>query len=357
MNGPGTITSGERLRQSLDHREPDHIPLFAPNIIDTREPYDPELTRYLERFPFDAMEGIGGILSTPSAHRDLGDDTSEDGYGCRYRYMGVGLPYCIHSPLAEARTIADVEAFDWPDPEAPEWVAVDAADKARAKRDSTDGVIGVGISPLFHQYHYLRGFEEWMMDIAGNRGVHEAIAGHIHHINKTLIMRVLEAIGPYVDVVSTGDDLGHSTAPYMSPADFRALVKPWYADLIGGIKARWPHLKFYLHSHGQIMDFVPDLVECGVDVLNPVLPLDHMDGAALKRDFGQDLCFHGGVDIEGIVPFGTVAEVRDHVKAVIDALAPGGGYWFKCQAISPVMPPGNVMAAYDCAVEYGIYTH
>ena len=352
------MTTGERLRLSLEHREPDRVPIFAPNIIDTREPYDPDLKRYLDEFPFDEMEGVGGLLTTPSALRPLGgpdDDLFEDGYGCRYRYMGVGLPYCIHSPLSGASTAADVDAFEWPDAEAVEWVAADAAARARAKRESTDGLINVGIGPLFHQYHYLRGFDEWMLDIAGNRAVHQAIAGHIHRINQTILMRALEAVAPYVDLVSTGDDLGHSTAPYMSPVDFCALVKPWYADLIGAIKRRWPHLRFYLHSHGQIMDFVPDLAECGVDVLNPVLPLDHMDGPALKRDFGDRLTFHGGVDIEGIVPFGTVCEVRDHVKQVIDTLAPGGGYWFKCQAISPVMPPENVMAAYDLALEYGVY--
>ncbi|MFH1571216.1 MAG: uroporphyrinogen decarboxylase family protein [Gemmatimonadota bacterium] len=311
--------------------------------------------RYLEAFPFDELEGLGGVMATPSAHRDLGNDGFQDGYGCRFRYMGVGLPYCVYSPLAGAGTVAEVEAFPWPDPEAPEWIAPDAAAKAEAKRQSTDGLIAVGIPPLFHQYHYLRGFEAWMLDIAENRAVHEAIAGRLHHIHKTLILRLLAEVAPFVDLVSTGDDLGHSTAPYMSPADLRALVKPRYADLIGSIKGRWPHLKFYLHSHGQIMDFVPDLVECGVDVLNPVLPLDHMDAKALKRDFGSQLTFHGGIDIERIVPFGTVREVRDHVREVIDILGPGGGYWLKCQAISPVMPPANVMAAYDGALEYGVH--
>ena len=105
-----------------------------------------------------------------------------------------------------------------------------------------------------------------------------------------------------------GDDFGWSLAPYMSPADFHRLVVPYYADLVGRVKSRFPHCKFYLHSHGQIMDLVPDLVACGVDVLNPILPVDHMDPVQLKGEFGDALCFHGGIDVEHIMPFGTVGE-------------------------------------------------
>jgi uroporphyrinogen decarboxylase len=92
-----------------------------------------------------------------------------------------------------------------------------------------------------------------------------------------------------------------------------------------------------------------------VDVLNPILPLDNMDPVALKRDHGDDLCFHGGIDIERIVPLGSEREVREHVREVIDVMAPGGGYWLKLQAISPVCPPENVMAAYEEARDYGGY--
>ena len=349
------MTSKERVLLALDHKEPDRIPLFGPNVIKTREPYDARVQEFLDTFTFDRFAGLGRLITTPAEHRELADETFVDGYGCRYKYMGVGSPYCTYSPLAHAETIADIEAFDWPDPEAPGLVAVDARETVKAVRDQGEHVIAVGVPTLFHQYHHLRGFEQWMIDIKLNRGVHEAIAGHIHQINSTLLMRLLAEVGEYVDVVTAGDDLGTSVVSYMSPADFRALIKPYYSDLIGRIKGRFPHIKCYLHSHGQIMDLVPDLIDCGVDVLNPILPLDHMDPVRLKREFGNDLCFHGGIDIEHILPFGTVDEVRDHVKEVIDILAPDGGYWFKAQAISPVIPPENVIAAYELALEYGRY--
>ncbi len=348
-----------RILMSLNHQEPDRIPIFAPNMINTREPYDPVLEAFLVNFPFDGLANVGGLVSPPGALRDDPDTTDPDiqldGYGCRYKYMGVGLPYSIHAPLADAETLADVDAFDWPDPEAPDLIPKDLKTRASRMKETETRPLSASVPHTFHQYHYLRGFEQWMVDIKLNRQVHRAIAGHIGHINRALILRVLEEVGDEIDLVMAGDDFGHSTAPYMSPVDFQALVKPIYCDLIQAIKSRYPHIRFYLHSHGQIMDLVPDLIDCGVDVLNPILPLDHMDPVQLKQDYGDALCFHGGIDIEHIVPFGTVDEVRDHVKRVIDILAPGGGYWFKLQAISPVIPPENVIVAYETARDYGRY--
>jgi uroporphyrinogen decarboxylase len=188
-----------------------------------------------------------------------------------------------------------------------------------------------------------------------NPDLHKAIADRIHHINSTRAMRLLEAVGDYTDIVTTGDDFGTSTDPFMAPEDFRAYIKPYFKDIIGQIKQQFPHIKFYLHSHGQIMDLVPDLIDCGVDILNPILPLDNMDPVRLKNKFGKRLSFEGGIDIEHILLFGTVDDVREHVKRIIDILAPGGGFLFKAQAISRLIPYENLITAYNLALEYGRY--
>jgi uroporphyrinogen decarboxylase len=323
--------------------------------MNTREPYDARVRSFLDESPFDRLANVDGLLDHPSKKRELQGDLFVDGYGCRYEYRGVGLPYCVYSPLGNAETVADVEAFDWPDPAAPDLVAPDAREKALALRAQGAYATSVGLPLIYHQYHYLRGFERWMLDVRLKPDVHEAISSRLVHIHGTLLLRLLEEVGDCVDIVSGGDDLGWSVAPYMSPADFRKLIKPHYRTLIERIKGRWPHIKFYLHSHGQIMDLVPDLIECGVDILNPILPLDNMDPVRLKREYGADLCFHGGIDVEHVLPFGTEDEVRQHVRQVIDILAPGGGYWFKAQVISPVIPPENVVVAYEAAMEHGQY--
>jgi len=349
------MNSRQRILLALNHQEPDRVPLFAPNIIRTDTPYPEPLQHFLDAFPFDQLVQLEGLVNAPAQLRELADGTLVDGYGCRFKYMGVGLPYCIYSPLAQAESIADVTTFAWPDPNAPGLIAADIQATASALHAAQQSLVAVEVKPLFHQYHYLRGFEQWMIDIKLNQGLHQALADHLYHLNLTLLMRLLDQVAPYVDLVMTFDDFGTSTATYMAPQDFRTLIKPYYQDMIARIKGRYPNRTFYLHSHGQIMALLPDMIECGVDVLNPILPLDNMDPVRLKTEFGRHLCFHGGVDIEHILPFGAVADVRDHVRRVIDILAPGGGFWFKAQAISPLIPPQNLITAYQLALEYGRY--
>ncbi|MBN1401381.1 MAG: hypothetical protein JXA74_11125, partial [Anaerolineae bacterium] len=116
----------QRVLMATGHQEPDRIPIFSPNIMDTAAPYDPGLRRYLDAFPFDDLASVAGYVGAPAEKVEQPDGSFLDGYGCRYRYMGVGLPYCIHSPLAEAETLAEIEAHPWPDPEAPGLIAADA---------------------------------------------------------------------------------------------------------------------------------------------------------------------------------------------------------------------------------------
>jgi uroporphyrinogen decarboxylase len=348
------MNSRERVLLAINHQEPDRVPMFKPNLIQTHEPLDERVRRFLNTFEFDRFEGLNRFLDSPIKRHRLSEDLYEDSYGCRFRYKGVGMPYCIHHPLAYAETIEDVERFNWPDPEEVK-IAPNAREEAKEIREKSGYATAVGVDMLFHRYHYLRGFDRWLIDLKTNPRLHKAIADRIHHINVTLAMKLLDEVGEYTDIVTTGDDFGTSTSPYMSPWDFRVHIKPYLKDLIGRIKGRFPHIKFYLHSHGQIMDLVPDLIDCGVDILNPILPLDNMDPVVLKREFGEKLCFEGGIDIEHILIFGTVEEVREHVKRVIDILAPDGGYLFKLQAISYLIPYENLRAAYEFALEYGRY--
>ena len=337
------MTSREHVLAAASCKLPDRLPLFKPNIMNTNAPYEKGLLDFLDSFGFDDFAGPGRVTNAPSNQEKAGNDEFIDGYGCIFRYRGVGLPYCTFSPLAEAETVRDVETFSWP--EIDEFV-IETFDT------DSDYATMVHVPHLFHQYHYLRGFERWMLDIRENPVILQAIAERIFHNNVTLIMQLLDRVGSRTDMVAAGDDFGWSQAPYMSPLDFRTFIKPYYRKMIARIKERYPHIKFYLHSHGQIMDLVPDLIECGVDILNPVLPLDNMDPVKLKREYGNRLCFHGGIDIENIVPFGTLEQVKEHVKSIIDTLGEGGGYWFKLQVISPIVPPENIITAYELAREY-----
>jgi len=353
-----TMNSRERVLLAINHKEPDRVPIFKPNIIPTYEPFDERTQNFLNTFDFDHFVGFNGFIkNNPETRRELPDEVFEDSYGCKFKYKGVGGAYCIFHPLASAKTIADIKKFNWPDVDNNDLIAEDARDRAKEIYKNTEHATSVGVGMLFHRYQWLRGFEQWLLDMKENPELHQAIADKIYHINSSRCMRLLKEVGDYTDIVTNGDDFGTSTAPFMAPEDFQIHIKPYFKDLVGQIKQQFPHIKFYLHSHGQIMDLVPDLIDCGVDILNPILPLDNMDAVTLKREFGNQLSFEGGIDIEHILLFGTVDDVREHVKKVIDTLAPGGGYLFKAQAISRLIPYENVITAYNLALEYGRYSN
>jgi uroporphyrinogen decarboxylase len=157
--------------------------------------------------------------------------------------------------------------------------------------------------------------------------------------------------------VHVEDDLGMQDGPFMSPELYRKRVKPYHNKIYSFIKS---HCDAYLvlHSDGAISPFIPDLIEMGIDALNPVqFTAKGMQTDRLKREFGQDICFWGGgCDTQKVLPFGTPDQVRDEVKRRIDDLAPGGGFVFAAvHNITPGVPAENIAVMFETAREYGVY--
>ncbi|MCY2929979.1 MAG: hypothetical protein NTV86_10880 [Planctomycetota bacterium] len=166
---------------------------------------------------------------------------------------------------------------------------------------------------------------------------------------------IYAAVGDRADVVfGLGDDVASQAALWMSPEHYRRYVKPRHARIVGFIKAR-TRAKVIFHCCGACRAILPDLIEIGVDVLNPTqTAAAGMDPFELKRDFGADLAFWGGLDVQHLLPRGTVPDVERAVKRHIDALAPGGGYILSpSHIIQRGTPPENVLAMYRTAVDYG----
>jgi len=347
------MNSRERVLFAINHKEPDRVPIGSPG---GRVNLDDDAKRFIETFDFDRFVSLDFMKNIEEKHK-LSDDVYVDNYGCIYKHKGVSqIPYCIHSPLANARKVDEVEKYQkWPDPNDPSLIEKDAYKKAKKLYEETNHIAVVGVPALFHTYAWVRGFNQWLMDMKTHPELYEAIASRIYNIRIISTLRLLEQVGDYVDLVTLNDDMGSTTGPFMSAEDFRKFVKPYYKELVRRVKKDYPKIKFWLHSHGCIMKLVPDIIDCGVDVLNPILPGDNMDPHVLKREFGGQLCFDGGVDVEYIMPFGTVEQVREHVKNVIDTLASDGGYLFRVQMISNVVPHENLYTAYKTALEHGNY--
>jgi uroporphyrinogen decarboxylase len=168
--------------------------------------------------------------------------------------------------------------------------------------------------------------------------------------------RFLDIAGPYLQIVKMGDDLGTQNGPQMSPQTYRAAIKPYHAELFGAIKER-TDARVFLHSCGSVYRLLPDLVEAGVEILNPVqVSAQDMDTARLKAEFGDRLSFMGAIDTQHVLPHGAVDDVRREVERRIVDLGPGGGY-----ILAPVhnvqadVPPENLVAMYRHALRVGRY--
>ncbi|MBI3948409.1 MAG: hypothetical protein HY321_21020 [Armatimonadetes bacterium] len=260
---------------------------------------------------------------------------------------------CGH-PLSGATSPEDVRRYPWPDPADPARFA-GLRERAQAARDTGCAVILGGIcAGLTEMSLWLRGFENFFTDLASDRPLAEAMLDLILETKVRYWERALAEVGDLVDIIQEADDLAMQQSLLMSPKVYRELIKPRQAVLFAHIKKQAPVFTFF-HSCGSVVGIIPDLIEVGVDILNPVqVSAAGMDTHALKRDFGRDIVFWGGgVDTQRVLPRGTPREVRDEVRRRLDDLAPGGGFVFNSvHNIQADVPPENILAMWQTVQAY-----
>ncbi len=262
----------------------------------------------------------------------------------------------IYHPLAEASTLADIESYDWQ--------LLDAELLRRLRRRARQlyektpyAVVGAFGGNVLEAAQSLRGWEQFMLDLAGNKAFASALLQRITEVNLENLRRYLEAVGEYIQVIQFGDDLGMQTGPLISPETYRQLLKPCHQRLYRYVKDHSP-LYVFLHSCGSVYDFIPEFIDAGVDILNPVqTSARNMEPERLKKEFGSDLTFWGGGgDTQWVLPHGSIQEVRQDVRQRMAVFAPGGGFVFgQVHNVQPDVPPENVVALFDAAVEYRGY--
>lgn len=269
----------------------------------------------------------------------------------------------VFHPLAKitsAREIdqatAEIEAFDRPGYS--DLPLEELGDHARELRRTTDSaLVGGFVGHVFQAAQCLRGWSEFMMDLLARPAQAEALLDRIVEAHIRAFDRYIAHLGDSLDIIEICDDLGMQNAMWMRPEMYRRRVKPYQERLYRHIKNSCD-AKLMLHSDGSIYPVIADLIEIGVDILNPVqFSAADMDLARLKREFGADVCLWGGsVDSQTTLTFGTPDQVRDEVRRHLDIMAPGGGYVFATvHNVTRGMPADNVLAAYQTALEYGGY--
>jgi uroporphyrinogen decarboxylase len=373
------MNSRERLLTALRHQEPDRIPIDLGG-----------LPTGIEALAYDALKEILGFKGETKTfvrdHVEI-DEAILVRFGIDTRYIRVGPPSnfelrierdnsyvdfwgtrwkkpassfywdMVDYPIKES-TIDAIKRYQWPDPDDPGRFA-GVRERAKALYDTTEyalvlDMLGLGV---FEQTWALRGFENFLLDLAMNPDFAEALLQRMADYYIALYGHILDEIGDYVQVVMTSDDLGVQTGPMISLETYQSLIKPAEKRVWQFIKSRTNAYVFF-HSCGSVRRFIPDLIEAGIDILNPIqVSAEGMDPKELKSEFGNDLTFWGGgCDTQKVLPFGTPDDVEREVRRRISELAPGGGFVFnQIHNIQPQVPPENIVRMLETALRYGAY--
>jgi uroporphyrinogen decarboxylase len=378
----------ERVLKTLNHQEPDRVPLDLGATRGTSisvEAYarlvdwlglsqEVELVeqgdrrarrmtrlaqvdeRILERLEVD-LRGL--ILGAPDNWQDVDitDRSYKDQWGVE-RTQPPGSPYyeITHSPLAGETTMANISHYPWPDAADPGLVH-GLRQQAQKLRHTTDYAVALHLGDVFvHQSQFMCGSEQWYIDCAAAPERLGALMDAILEYRLEVARRALQEVGDLIDVVQVADDLGDSRGLIVSPSMFRRIIKPRLAHFLAQVHSL-TLAKVLFHSCGSIGVILPDLIEIGVDAINPVqLTAAGMDPARLKQAFGDRLCFWGAVDSQSILPGGSPKQVEEEVSKCIHHLGRGGGY-ILCAVhnIQPDVPPENIWTMYQSALQSGHY--
>lgn len=266
----------------------------------------------------------------------------------------------VNPPLAKAATVAEIEAnlepvFTFDAPAYYDESYEEAGERARRLSEGTDyALMGNFAVHLFAAGQLLRGYEQFLVDLAADKALAHCLLEHLTQTFLERFDRFQATVGRHVQIINVNDDLGMETSLLLSPTLYREMIKPYQARLYGHIRET-SEAHLFLHTDGSVYDVIPDLIEIGVDILNPVqFTCKSMELGRLKREFGRDLTFWGGgADTQGVLPFGTPEQVRAHVRECCAALAPGGGFVFnQVHNLQPDVPPENVLAMYEAVREW-----
>ena len=252
-------------------------------------------------------------------------------------------------PLQNAKTIEDLRSYAFPDPDK----IIDykmLKKELSAIPDDKALIVDRNCAGLFEMAFRIRGYENFYMDLATSRKMAEYLIDKILEVKMRYWDRVLSFAGERADIIAECDDLGTQQSLLVSPDMYREILRPRQKKLLSFIKLKAPQAKIFFHSCGAISEIIPDLIEVGVDILNPVQTnACGMNAEKLKKEFAKDICFWGGgVNTQETLPHGTPQQVRDDVRKSVDTLAKDGGYVFSAiHNIQADVPAENFWAMWE----------
>jgi uroporphyrinogen decarboxylase len=381
------LTSRERVLAVLNHEVPDRVPIVigASNATGISNPtyrklktklgvespdeylYDwPELgTAKIDEVILERLHSdVRGVLDREPAavrERNLNRESGSPyfnswGVGSVEGDPGTWFP-AIH-PLADTHSIADLESYPWPDMNDPTRVTHVKAEAQKLAQENKYAIIATPwlAFPLERAFAMQR-MDRFMLNLGRHPDFAKALLAKLTELCKTLMGNFLRECGDNIDMIKIGDDLGMQNSLLISPKMYREIIKPFHADYISFIKAR-TKAKVFFHTDGDVYPLIPDFIEMGVDILNPIQTsagkMSNLEG--LKQQFGKNIIFCGGIDSHRVLPFGTPEDVRKEVKRIIDLLGKDGGYMLaSVHTVMSDVSPENVLAMVDAVDEFGWY--
>ena len=388
------MNSRERVLTALNHREPDRVPYDMGGTVVTgiqarayarlrkylglpeKEIKIIDILQQLAQVDDDVMDHLGvdfrNISPRSTASFKIELKMTPDG---RYSYfydeyqVGWRMPVdggmyydMFEHPICGEITAEAVEKYALPDPHDPSrFEGLREAARKVLEEEQRALVIGNISAGIFELYLWTRGFKDGYADWAGNPEMAKKILRKYADLQLAYWERMFEVMkGIPIDVVQMADDLAGQNGMLISPRSYRTQLKPFHKEMFDYIHSK-TDAKIFFHSCGAVRALIPDLIEVGVDILNPVqVSAANMDSAELKREFGKDICFWGGgVDTQNAFDFThTPEEVRADVRKRMEDLMPGGGFVFNTvHNIQGNVPPENIMAMWETLQEYGRYSN
>ncbi|MCG3179136.1 MAG: hypothetical protein BIFFINMI_01467 [Phycisphaerae bacterium] len=360
MTEPSSMTSRQRVLAAVEHRRPDRVPIgprFCPEVLAALRSRlglaDDAAVLEWCGYDFAGVRPEFRRTASPIHYADPTVEVTADGlYLDIYRVpfkvvrtaFGSYVDLAGRPPLAAARTAADIDAHPWPSPD--DWdcgrIAADLADG----RDKATAGHSRG---FFEIAHFVRGMDLFLADLAGEPEMACRLMDRIIDFLLVRARRTLQAGGGQFVIFEYNDDVASQRGLLISPAMWRRHIRPRVARFCDLFRSFGAKVRY--HCCGSVRAIIPDLIEIGVEILNPVQPLaEGMDPFELKREFGRELTFHGGLDIQDFLIHATPQQVADHTRRMIDQIGCDGGFILggshNLQADTPVE---NVVAMIEAA--------
>ena len=383
------MTSRERILAAISHQEPDHVPFDLAGTTWTgitngayknlclyldkssEEPHWSDVVQQIVIPSEDILETLEvdtrGLFPLTSHNWSVYDKLIDKGDNWEYldewgfthhfpKSNGFWFSLVKHPMEKVLPDVKEIERYNWPI----------ASNKERIKglreialrfREQGKIVMLKGLcAGVFEMHQRFRGMSNAMVDSFLYQKFSDSLIGRIADLKIEFWMMALAELADVVDVIAEGDDYGTQESQLIDPEHFRKYYKPHISRIIKAMKQNAPNAKVMFHSCGNVRPIIPDFIEIGIDILNPVhINATGMEPFLLKKDFGNDIVFWGGgVDTQKILPTGTVEEVKEDVKKNIDALAPGGGYIFATvHNIQSEVPPQNIITMCESIKRFG----